>query len=89
MNMLIKFSYRGRGEICGTEWVVQMEAVSRFEPTILYYHSHDFFSSLYSGHARSGDKYFSSDYKQFYVKADEPTYIKFTKLQILSYLANE
>ncbi len=38
---------------------------------------------------RGGSEYFTKEFKQFYLKADEPTYIKFTKLQILSYLANE
>lgn len=39
--------------------------------------------------SKGGGKYFQVDYKYFYVKADEPTYIKFTKLKIVSYLANE
>lgn len=29
------------------------------------------------------------DYKHFYIKADETSYIKLTKLEILSFLANE
>jgi len=39
--------------------------------------------------SRGGSEYFTKEFKQFYLKADEPTYIKFNKLQILSYLANE
>ncbi|KAL4481626.1 hypothetical protein ABPG74_007715 [Tetrahymena malaccensis] len=39
--------------------------------------------------SKGGASFFQDDFKQFYCKADEPTYIKFMKLNIISNLANE
>ncbi|KRX06804.1 Armadillo-type fold [Pseudocohnilembus persalinus] len=39
--------------------------------------------------SKGGASHFEADYKQFYVKADETSYIKETKLSILENLANE
>lgn len=38
---------------------------------------------------RGGSEFFVDEFKQFYCKADEPTYIKFMKLHIIANLANE
>lgn len=38
---------------------------------------------------RGGSEFFRDEFKQFYCKADEPTYIKNVKLDIISNLANE
>ena len=38
---------------------------------------------------RGGNLYFENEYKQFFVKYDEPSYIKNIKLQILGYIASE
>ena len=36
-----------------------------------------------------GKKYFEKDFKYFYCKIDEPTYVKSIKVRILGMLANE
>ena len=38
---------------------------------------------------RGGNSVFENDYKQFYNKVDEPTYIKLLKLDILTQIASE
>ena len=38
---------------------------------------------------RGGNGVFENDYKQFYCKVDEPTYIKLLKLDILTQIASE
>ncbi len=38
---------------------------------------------------RGGNSVFENDYKQFYCKVDEPTYIKLLKLDILTQIASE
>jgi len=38
---------------------------------------------------RGGNVYFENEYKQFFVKYDEPSYIKNIKLQILGHIASE
>ena len=38
---------------------------------------------------RGGNSYFENEYKQFFVKYDEPTYIKNIKLEILGLIASE
>tara|TARA_B110000285_G_C14945818_1_gene524260 strand:+ start:652 stop:963 length:312 start_codon:yes stop_codon:yes gene_type:complete len=38
---------------------------------------------------RGGDIYFENEYKQFFVKYDEPSYIKNIKLEILGHIASE
>lgn len=39
--------------------------------------------------SRGGAANFEKEYKHFYCKADEPTYIKFCKLNILAYIVND
>ena len=38
---------------------------------------------------RGGNKNFESQYKYFYCKYDEPTYVKHLKLKILAFIASE
>jgi len=38
---------------------------------------------------RGGNEYFEKDFKHFYCKIDEPTYIKYIKLDILRNVASE
>jgi len=38
---------------------------------------------------RQGNVYFENEYKQFFVKYDEPSYIKNIKLEILGNIASE
>ena len=38
---------------------------------------------------RGGDIYFENEYKQFFVKYDEPSYIKNIKLEILGHISSE
>ena len=44
-----------------------------------------FFFAVYRG----GNEYFEKDFKHFYCKIDEPTYIKYLKLDILRNVASE
>jgi vesicle coat complex subunit len=38
---------------------------------------------------RGGQQYFENEYKQFFIKYDEPSYIKNIKLEILGQIASE
>ena len=38
---------------------------------------------------RGGNVYFENEYKHFFVKYDEPTYIKNIKLEILGFVASD
>jgi AP-4 complex subunit beta-1 len=38
---------------------------------------------------RGGHQYFENEYKQFFIKYDEPSYIKNIKLEILGKIASE
>lgn len=46
-------------------------------------------SHIYFIVTRGGNSVFENDYKQFYCKVDEPTYIKLLKLDILTQIASE